>query len=141
MTRGRQAARAETGGNGGDVRSAMHMAAIINHRAIDDLIPYARNARVHSPEQIGQLAASIREFGFTNPVLIDADGGIIAGHGRVLAAQKLGLDTVPTIDVSYLTEAQRRAYVIADNKLALNASWDSELLAVELSELMEVGMT
>src|SRR5690606_37534185 len=84
-------------------------------------------------------AASIREFGFTNPVLIDADNGIIAGHGRVLAAQKLGLETVPTVRIDYMTEAQKRAYVLADNKLALNAGWDEELLALELGELREIG--
>lgn len=106
---------------------------------IDDLIPYARNSRTHSEAQVAQVAASIREFGFTNPVLIDADGGIIAGHGRVLAARKLGLKTVPAIRIDYMTEAQKRAYVIADNKLALNAGWDDELLALELGDLKDEG--
>lgn len=106
---------------------------------ISELIPYARNARTHSEAQVAQIAASIREFGFTNPVLIDGDGGIIAGHGRVLAARKLGLETVPTIRLDYMTEAQKRAYVIADNKLALNAGWDDELLSLELGELDEAG--
>lgn len=106
---------------------------------IDDLIPYARNSRTHSEAQVAQVAASIREFGFTNPVLIDADGGIIAGHGRVLAARKLGMDTVPAIHIDYMTEAQKRAYVIADNKLALNAGWDDELLALELGDLNDEG--
>ena len=106
---------------------------------IDDLIPYARNSRTHSEAQVAQVAASIREFGFTNPVLIDADGGIIAGHGRVLAARKLGLKTVPAIRIDYMTEAQKRLYVIADNKLALNAGWDDELLALELGDLKDEG--
>ena len=103
--------------------------------ALDALIPYARNSRTHSDEQIAQVAASIREFGFTNPVLIDADGGIIAGHGRVMAARKLGLAEVPCVRLAHLTEAQRRAYVIADNKLAMNAGWDDEMLALELRDL------
>lgn len=107
----------------------------IEMMAVADLVPYARNSRTHSDAQVAQIAASIREFGFTNPVLIDADGGIIAGHGRVLAARKLKIDTVPCIMLDHLTETQRRAYVIADNKLALNSGWDSELLAVELDEL------
>lgn len=103
-----------------------------------DLIPYARNSRTHSEEQVIQIASSIKEFGFTNPVLTDGDGGIIAGHGRVMAAKKLGLDEVPTISLAHLTDAQRKAYVIADNKLALNAGWDEELLALELSDLQEM---
>lgn len=106
---------------------------------IDRLVPYARNSRTHSDEQVAQIAASIREFGFTNPVLIDGDGGIIAGHGRVLGARKLGLAEVPCIRLAHLTEAQRRAYVIADNKLALNAGWDDEMLALELAELGDDG--
>jgi DNA modification methylase len=100
-----------------------------------DLIPYARNTRTHSPEQVAQIAGSIREFGFTNPVLIDAENGIIAGHGRVMAAQKLGLAKVPCIRLGHLTDTQKRAYIIADNKLALNAGWDEEMLALELGEL------
>lgn len=103
------------------------------------MIPYARNARTHSEAQVAQIAASIREFGFTNPVLIDGENGIIAGHGRVLAARKLGMTEVPCIELAHLTEAQKRAYVIADNKLALNAGWDDALLAIELQELGELG--
>jgi len=102
-----------------------------------DLIPYARNSRTHSEAQVAQIAGSIREFGFTNPVLIDADNGIIAGHGRVMAAQKLGLDKVPCIRLSHLTETQKRAYIIADNKLALNAGWNDEMLGLELADLRE----
>lgn len=103
------------------------------------LIPYARNSRTHSDAQVAQIAASIKEFGFTNPILIDEAGGIIAGHGRVLAAQKLGLKTVPAITLSHLSETQRRAYIIADNKLALNAGWDDEMLRLEFSELEQAG--
>ena len=103
-----------------------------------DLIPYARNSRTHSDEQVAQIAGSIKEFGFTNPVLVDGQNGIIAGHGRILAAHKLGMDSVPTICLDYLTEAQKKAYVIADNKLALNAGWDEELLGIELSDLREM---
>jgi hypothetical protein len=104
-------------------------------RATAALVPYARNPRTHSPGQVTQIAASIREFGFTNPVLVDEKGGIIAGHGRVLAAVELALEQVPTIELGYLTPAQRQAYVIADNQLALNAGWDSQLLRLELGEL------
>jgi DNA modification methylase len=99
------------------------------------LIPYARNTRTHSEAQVAQIAGSIREFGFTNPILIDAENGIIAGHGRVMAAQKLGLDKVPCIRLGHLTDTQRRAYIIADNKLALNAGWDEEMLELELAAL------
>jgi ParB family chromosome partitioning protein len=105
----------------------------------DTLIPYARNTRTHSEAQVAQIAGSIREFSFTNPVLIDGENGIIAGHGRVLAAQKLGLGKVPCIRLSHLTDTQRRAYIIADNKLALNAGWDEELLGLELADLREDG--
>jgi ParB-like chromosome segregation protein Spo0J len=105
--------------------------------ATANLIPYARNSRTHSPEQVAQIAGSIREFGFTNPVLIDADNGIIAGHGRAMAAHKLGLESIPCIRLSELTETQKRAYIIADNKLALNAGWDDEMLGLELSDLRE----
>ena len=104
---------------------------------VDALIPYAKNSRTHSPEQTAQIAASIMEFGFTNPVLIGADNDIIAGHGRVLAARELGLETVPCLRLGYLTDAQKRAYVIADNKLALSAGWDEELLKVELAGLRD----
>jgi len=112
----------------------------IEHLALDALVPYARNSRTHSPEQVAQIAGSIKEFGFTNPVLIDADGGIIAGHGRVMAARKLGLSEVPCIRLGYLTETQKRAYVIADNKLALNAGWDEEMLRLELGDLREADV-
>jgi DNA modification methylase len=104
-----------------------------------DLVPYARNARTHSDDQVAQIAASIREFGFTNPVLTDGDNGIIAGHGRVLAARKLGLAEVPVIELAHLTPAQRKAYILADNKLALNAGWDADLLRLELAELQDMG--
>lgn len=107
--------------------------------AVDALIPYARNSRTHSDEQVAQIAASIKEFGFLNPIIVDGDSGIIAGHGRVLAAQKLGLESLPCIEAAHLTDAQRKAYVIADNKLALNAGWDDDLLRVELDELGELG--
>jgi len=107
----------------------------IEMRSTKELIPYVRNTRTHSEEQVGQIAASIKEFGFTNPVLVDQDNMIIAGHGRVMAANKLDLKEVPTIRLDYLTEAQKRAYVIADNRLALNADWDYEMLKVELKEL------
>ena len=104
---------------------------------IDRLISYARNARTHSDEQMAQIAASIVEFGWTNPVLVDGRGNIIAGHGRVLAAQRPGLDTVPVLVIDHLTDAQRRAYILADNKLALNAGWDEALLSAELVRLRE----
>jgi DNA modification methylase len=104
---------------------------------VEALIPYARNSRTHSDEQVAQIAASIREFGFNNPVLVGADNDIIAGHGRVLAARKLGLEAVPCLRLDHLTEAQKRAYVIADNKLALNAGWDDELLKLELVSLRD----
>lgn len=108
-------------------------------RPISDLIPFARNSRTHSDAQIAQIAASIREFGWTNPLLIDEAGGIIAGHGRLLAARKLGLVDVPCIVLDGLTDAQKRALVIADNKLALNAGWDAELLSSEIAGLGEDG--
>lgn len=107
----------------------------VTYRLIESLIPYARNSRTHSDAQVAQIAASIREFGWTNPVLIDADGGIIAGHGRVMAGRKLGIKEAPCIVLDNLTDAKRRAYVIADNKLALNAGWDVELLKIELGDL------
>ena len=111
----------------------------ITSRRVDDLIPYARNARTHSADQVAQLAASIREFGWTNPVLVDGENGIIAGHGRVLAARKLSLDEVPVIELAHMSETQKRAYIIADNKLAEQAGWDAELLALELGELQAEG--
>jgi ParB-like chromosome segregation protein Spo0J len=107
------------------------------YRPIETLIPYVRNARTHTDGQIAQIAASIREFGFTNPILLDGNNGVIAGHGRLLAARKLEIESVPCIDLCHLSEAQKRAYVIADNKLALNAGWDFELLAVEIDDLRD----
>jgi len=109
-----------------------------SERSIKDLIPYANNSRTHSDEQINQVASSIKEFGFTNPVLIDEQGGIVAGHGRILAAKKLGIDKVPCIELNGLTEAQKKAYVIADNQLALNAGWDLGNLKLELESLDEL---
>jgi hypothetical protein len=111
----------------------------IQYKPIADLIPYARNSRTHSDAQVAQIASSIKEFGWTNPVLLDGENGIIAGHGRVLAAQKLGESEVPTIELSHMDENQKRAYIIADNKLALNAGWDNEMLALELSDLKDAG--
>ena len=115
------------------------MAQQIEHWPIDRLQPYAGNPRTHSPEQVVQIAASIAEFGFTNPILVDTKAGIIAGHGRLLAARKLGLTEIPVIVLDHLSETQRRAYCIADNKLALNAGWDEELLSAELAELEREG--
>jgi DNA modification methylase len=107
---------------------------------VGDLTPYARNSRTHSDEQVAQIAASIKEFGWTNPILIDGEKGIIAGHGRLKAAMRLGLEEVPTIELSHLTEIQKKALIIADNKLALNAGWDNELLSLELEELELEGL-
>ena len=115
--------------------SASWLADKIEQWPTAKLLPYARNARTHSDEQVAQIAASIREWGWTNPVLVDEDGGLIAGHGRLLAARKLGLTQIPTMVAKGWSEAQKKAYVIADNKLALNAGWDLELLAVELGDL------
>jgi ParB-like chromosome segregation protein Spo0J len=111
------------------------MAKQIELWLIDKLIPWARNPRTHSDAQIAQIAASIAEFGFNNPILVDTKAGIIAGHGRLHAARKLGLKEVPVIVLDHLTEAQKRAFIIADNQLALNAGWDEELLRVELAIL------
>ena len=107
----------------------------IEYKNTDSLIPYVNNSRTHSDEQVTQVASSIKEFGFTNPILIDEQGGIIAGHGRLMAANKLGLEQVPTITLVGLSEAQRKAYVIADNKLALNSGWDYELLKLEINNI------
>jgi DNA modification methylase len=109
---------------------------IIN-KPIDLLIPYARNARTHDDAQISQLAGSIKEFGFNNPILIDKDNGIIAGHGRVMAARKLGLKEVPTILLDHLNETQRKAYILADNRIAINSSWDNEMLSLELMDIKD----
>jgi len=107
----------------------------VERRPVADLVPYARNARTHSPEQVDQIAASIKEWGWTTPVLVDENNEIIAGHGRILAAHKLKLQTVPVMTATGWTEAQKRAYVLADNKLALNADWDLGLLKHELLDL------
>jgi DNA modification methylase len=110
----------------------------VERRSISSIIPYARNSRTHSDEQVAQIAASINEWGFTNPILIDIDGEIIAGHGRLLAAQKLGLKEVPCITAVGWSDAQKKAYVIADNKLALNAGWDNDMLSIEFGELKDL---
>lgn len=106
---------------------------------VAELIPYARNSRTHSPQQVDKIAASIREFGFLNPIIVDGKNGIVAGHGRVMAAQKLGLASLPVIEAAHLTEAQKRAYVIADNRLALDAGWDNDMLKIELQDLDAEG--
>jgi DNA modification methylase len=111
----------------------------IQYKKIEDLIPYVNNSRTHSEEQVTQIASSIKEFGWTNPILVDGENGVIAGHGRILAGKKLGHQEVPTIELSGLSDAQKKAYVIADNKLALNAGWDAEVLKVEFEELQNLG--
>lgn len=114
----------------------------VEYIATEKLIPYANNARTHDDSQVTQIASSIKEFGFNNPILIDDDNGIIAGHGRLMAAKKLGLIEVPTIKLSHLTEAQRKAYILADNRIALNSGWDTELLSLELKDLdSEIDLT
>lgn len=110
------------------------------YRKVNDLIPYARNARTHSEEQVTRLASSIKEFGFTNPILLDGENGVIAGHGRLLASKKLGLKEVPCIELAGLTKTQKQAYILADNKLALDAGWDEEMLKVELEDLLGNGV-
>jgi len=105
--------------------------------SIDTLIPYAKNARTHSDEQVAQIAGSIKEFGFNNPVLVDADNSVIAGHGRLMAARKLGLTEVPVVKLQHLTESQRKAYVLADNRIALNSGWDTSMLTLELQDLKD----
>ena len=114
-----------------EIKTSQHIEQI----DLKKLIPYARNSRTHSDIQVSQIAASIREFGFTNPVLITENYDILAGHGRVLAAKKLGMDSVPCIKVDHLNEFQRKAYIIADNQLALNSDWNFDMLAVEIDEL------
>src|SRR6266567_4250819 len=111
--------------------------SIVYHN-LDDLKPYTNNARTHSKQQIRQIATSIREFGFTNPILVNADNTIIAGHGRVLAAKLLGMTKVPTVRLDQLSEDQVRAYVIADNKLAEKAGWDESILAIEFRYLQTI---
>src|SRR5580658_5930142 len=119
------------------IENLERMAKHIQMWLIDKLIPWARNPRTHSDAQVAQIAASIAEFGFNNPILVDTKAGIIAGHGRLLAARKLGLTEVPVIVLDHLTESQKRAYIIADNQLALNAGWDDDLLRAELAALQE----
>jgi ParB-like chromosome segregation protein Spo0J len=111
----------------------------ITQKKVESLIPYINNSRTHSDEQVAQIAASIKEFGWTNPILVDGDNSIIAGHGRLLAARKLGYKEVPTIELADLTETQKKAYIIADNKLALNAGWDNEILSIELGSLQNAN--
>ena len=115
------------------------MASRIEMWPLERLTPYAKNARTHSDAQVAQIAASIVEFGFTAPLLVSEDGGILAGHGRLAAARKLDLDAVPVVVLDHLTPTQRRAYILADNQLALQAGWDQELLAVELADLSAAG--
>lgn len=111
----------------------------IIQKSVKDLIPYAKNSRTHSDAQVAQIAASIKEFGWTNPILVDGDNGIIAGHGRLMAARKLGFDEVPVIELDGMTELQKKAYIIADNQLAMNSGWDTGLLTIELTELQNEG--
>ena len=111
----------------------------IQQKPIKDLIPYINNSRTHSDEQVAQIAASIKEFGWTNPILVDGINGIIAGHGRLAAARKLGMDNVPVIELTHLSETQKKALIIADNKLALNSGWDTDLLSLEISQLDSDG--
>ena len=111
----------------------------ITQKLVTELIPYVNNSRTHSDEQVAQIAASIKEFGWTNPILVDGDNGIIAGHGRLMAARKLGYKEVPTIELADLTETQKKAYIIADNRLALNAGWDNDMLKIEFDQLAELG--
>ena len=109
----------------------------IKWEAVDKLIPYAKNARTHSDEQVAQIAGSIKEFGFNNPILVDKDNSVIAGHGRLMAARKLGMDKVPIVELQHLTESQRKAYVLADNRIALNSGWDTSMLSLELQDLKD----
>jgi site-specific DNA-methyltransferase (adenine-specific) len=111
----------------------------IEKRQLSELIPYINNSRKHSDDQVTQIAASIKEFGWTNPILVDGDNGIIAGHGRIMAAKKLNMTEVPVIELAHLSKEQRKALIIADNKLALNSDWDSNLLAIELKDLQDLG--
>ena len=122
----------------GTIKKTEWPADKVERRLVAELIPYARNARTHSDAQVAQIAASITEWGWTTPVLVDETGSIIAGHGRVMAARKLGLEDVPVMIASSWSESQKRAYVLADNQLALNAGWDSEFLKIELQDLKDV---
>src|SRR5215207_7067962 len=137
MTVRRQARTAS--GWGRKLREDQWPADQVERRPVAALVPYARNARTHTDEQVAQIAASIREWGWTNPVLVSEDGTIIAGHGRVLAAQKLRIADVPVMVATGWTEAQKRAYTLADNKLTLNGGWDQELLGLEIGELEVLG--
>lgn len=119
---------------------SQEMSLCVVQRPVEDLIPYARNARTHSDAQVALIAGSIREYGFTNPILVDGENGIIAGHGRVMAARKLGVATVPVIELAHLTSAQKRAYILADNRLAEAANWDQQLLALEVGDLDGLGI-
>ena len=131
----------EQSGDGGAVAAAFGEGGLrIEYRVVGELIPYVRNARTHSEAQVAMIAGSIREFGFNNPILVDADNGVIAGHGRLLAAQKLGMSKVPVVELAHLTESQKRAYILADNKLAEQAGWDRELLALEAADLDVLGI-
>ena len=127
----------EQNGSGRDLAG---LSLAVEHRSLDQLTPYARNARPHSPAQVAEIASSIQAFGWTNPILVDGENGVIAGHGRLLAARRLGLSTVPVIELAGLSEAEKRAYLIADNKLALNAGWDDALLAAEVARLRALGV-
>ena len=109
----------------------------IEWQSVEKLIPYAKNARTHSDEQVAQIAGSIKEFGFNNPILVDKDNSVIAGHGRLMAARKLGMDKVPIVELQHLTESQRKAYVLADNRIALNSGWDTSMLSLELQDLKD----
>lgn len=111
----------------------------VERRNVSELIPYVRNSRTHSEAQVSQIAASIREWGWTMPILCDEEGNVIAGHGRIMAAQKLGIVEAPCMTAVGWSEAKRRAYVVADNKLALNSEWDTEMLRIEMSELDDMG--
>ena len=116
------------------------MSTQIEYRAVKDLKPYANNPRTHSPKQIRQIADSIRRFGWTNPVLIDGSDGVIAGHGRLEAAKFLDMSVVPTLRFAHMSEAEKRAYIIADNRLAERAGWDDDLLAIELRDLASLDL-
>ena len=113
----------------------------IELREINTLIPYINNSRKHSDEQVAQIAASIKEFGWTNPILVDGNNGLIAGHGRLLAARKLNMDKIPVIELAHLSETQKKALIIADNKLALNADWDNEILKLEINSLEDFDLS
>ena len=113
----------------------------IELREINTLIPYINNSRKHSDEQVAQIAASIKEFGWTNPILVDGNNGLIAGHGRLLAARKLNMDKIPVIELAHLSEIQKKALIIADNKLALNADWDNEILKLEIGSLEDFNLS